>query len=330
MKASGLNKLLTFAFLGVFSLPSFATDSEANIIREEFNYIPQTELQTVTDAVRCGAGRFDFTTTLNQTGESYQVRAKIYIPDSELKPGQKRPYLFILPTIKGGAGLAGFVDRYTAFSMCFRGFVTVLLENDFTGLASGSPLGITESDLSIRRVVAALKGGIQIAVNQFGADSRKIGLFGASLGGILGVTAYGVMPEITAASFIVAGGDLPHILTYSKQKPIIRLKESTMEKMGLKTNNEYIEYLKTQLRFDPLYFAEFIDRGDIQLLLSLNDKSVPTVDQLKLYNELDQPEDTKFVKRKGHAVTITSALLFGRHKKHMADWFRERFKSEIE
>lgn len=326
MKYTQILTILTTLFVAGFAHAEHSTLEANNIVREEFNYTPQVEIKNLADRRGCKGGKLEYTTTLNQTGETYSVKAKIYMPD---KPSeQKRSVIFMLPTIKGGKKLAGLVDRFTAFSFCRQNFIAVLLENDFTGLSTGSPLGISESDLSIRRVVAALKGGIQIASSNLNADQSNVGLFGASLGGILGSTAYGLMDEIKAGTFLVAGGDLPHILTHSEQKPIIKVKEEVMRQKGFSTEAEYEAYLNESLRFDPLDFAEHIERDEVKLYLSLNDRSVPTLDQMKLYEELNRPIETNFVSRSGHAVTIFRVLVFSRQKTEIGKWFKARFAEQ--
>ena len=48
-------------------------------------------------------------------------------------------------------------------------------------------------------------------------DANRIALTGTSLGGLVGATAYGVEPRITAAAFVLAGADLAHILWHSSR-----------------------------------------------------------------------------------------------------------------
>jgi hypothetical protein len=324
MKYTQILTILTSLFVAGVAHAENSTAEANNIVREEFNYTPQVEIKNLADRRGCKGGKLEYITTLNQSGEAYTVKAKIYMPDKPAE--QKRSVIFMLPTIKGGQKLAGLIDRFAAFSFCRQNFIAVLLENDFTGLSTGSPLGISESDLSIRRVVAALKGGIQIATHNLNADQNKVGLFGASLGGILGSTAYGLMSEIKAGTFLVAGGDLPHILTHSDQKPIIKVKEDVMLEKGFKTDAEYEAYLNEALRFDPLDFADNIERDEVKLYLSLNDRSVPTLDQMKLYEELNRPTETSFVSRSGHAITIFRVLVFSRQKTKIGKWFKARFE----
>lgn len=325
-KLTAILALVTLTHINVWSLNEISPE-EKLMIKEQFNYTPEVKLKQLQDSKRCRSGRLEFETTLNLSAESYNVTAKIYKPDNA--HNEKQSVIFILPTIKGGQKLAGLLDRHTAISFCRRNFIAILIENDFTGLTNGTPLAIAESDLSVRRVVAALKGGIKISEDYLNIDKNKIGLFGASLGGILGVSAYGLMSEIKAGSFIVAGGNLPHILSQSNQKPIIAVKNKIMEQYELETEEQYEEFLSQYLKFDPIYFASFIDPQNIKLYMSLNDKAVPTEDQIQLFNELNYPENFSYYSRTGHALTIFSVLAFSRQKKHIADWFNERFATEL-
>ncbi|MCB8933637.1 MAG: prolyl oligopeptidase family serine peptidase [Fimbriimonadaceae bacterium] len=57
-------------------------------------------------------------------------------------------------------------------------------------------------------------------------DTNKIGLAGTSLGAIVGATAYAVEPRFAAASFVLGGADLAHILWHSsrvvQQREVLR------------------------------------------------------------------------------------------------------------
>ena len=136
--------------------------------------------------------------------------------------------------------------------------------------------------------------------------------------------AYSVLPEISAATFLVNGADVPHILTNSDQGPVVKLKAERMREQGFTTSEQYEQYLNDNLEIDPLHFVRLIQPDTIKLYLSQKDKSVPSEDQMLYYNGLGKPAETKFYVI-GHGETIFAVMGIGNGKQQISEWFLNRF-----
>ena len=290
------------------------SDERRTELLTQFDYVPEV---TVIKAAKtgCGAQDLEYDTTYPQRETPYRVKAKTYIPT---KTGA--PVVFLLPPLGGSNQL----DTAMAGVLCRSNIAVVLILNDFTGLDSNTLMPVTDHDHTPRRVVSSIKGGILAIQSLQHINTEKVGLFGASLGGILGSIAYGVMPEISAATFIVNGGDVPNTLTYSDQAPIIRIKKARMAAENLKNNAEYEHYLNQHVTLDPLHFAPLIATDSIKLYLSKNDASVPSANQMAFYKAVGSPKETLFYSV-NHAMTIFAVLGVSDEKQAVANWFLKRF-----
>ncbi|MGZ3690570.1 MAG: hypothetical protein ACXVAX_03655 [Pseudobdellovibrio sp.] len=311
---------LTFAFfyLALFS-SAYAyrpvTDEKLAEIIKSFDYTPNVRSVRSGNA-SCSPQDIEYTTTYPQRDSELQVQAKTFIPTTASGPV---PIVFMLPPLGG----ANQLDLMTGDTFCKNGIAAFLITTNFNGL-DGSLPPVTDHDHTHRRVAAAIKAGIIIAKTYPQINTEKIGLFGASLGGILGSVAYSVIPEISAATFIVDGGDVPNILANSDQTVIVNLKNARMKEQGFTTVDQYENYLNDNLEIDPLHFAKMINPNTIKFYLSKADKSVPSVDQMAYYNALGQPKETRFYMI-GHVETIVAVLGLGNGKQQIADWFKGRF-----
>lgn len=303
----------------LLSLNSWAYRPISNERRQEllkqFVYTPQTNIIKISKATGCSAQDLVYTTTYPERETPYQINAKAYIPNQS-----NAPVVFMLPPLGGSNPL----DTAMAQNLCRNNIAAILILNDFTGLSSNTLMPVEDHDHTVRRVASAIKGGLLVVRAFPEINTDKAGIFGASLGGILGSMAYGVLPEISAASFIVNGGDVPHILATSDQEPVIRVKRARMAEVGLKTDEEYEAYLDEHLSFDPLHFAPLIPPESIKLYLSKADHSVPSQDQMAFYNAVGSPHNVSFYSL-SHAMTIFAVLGIGGEKQNISKWFLDRF-----
>lgn len=292
------------------------TDDRRNELLAQFNYVPNVQTLKMPVRTGCAAQDLEYNTTYPQRETPYNVKARIYVPNK-----QQAPVVFMLPPLGGSNQL----DTAMANALCRHDIVAVVILNDFTGLNAGTLMPVEDHDHTPRRVASAIKGGIVAIRSLPNVDINKVGIFGASLGGILGSIAYGVLPEISAASFIVNGGDVPNTLAYSDQEPIIRIKKARMAEVGLKTNEEYEQYLNEHITLDPLHFASLIDPTSIKLYLSKADASVPSKNQMAFYKAVGSPKETAFYEL-SHALTIFAVLGISDQKDAISNWFLKRFE----
>lgn len=311
--------LSIFLILGL-TLPAYAyrpiTDDKLQELVQSFQYTP-TVKQIRASKASCQAQDVEFTTTYPQRDSELTIKAKSFVP---VNLAVKVPVIFMLPPLGGASSL----DLLIGERFCKNNLAAFIITTNLTGLNSDELVPVTDHDHTHRRVAAALKGAMIVASTYPEINIEKAGLFGISLGGILGSVAYSVIPELSAATLFVNGGDVPHILAVSDQVPIINLKKARMREQGFTAVEQYEAFLNDHLEIDPLHFAKMVNPETVKLYLSNNDKSVPTVNQIDYYNAIGKPKETKFSSL-GHMETVLSVLATGTGKQQIADWFHSRF-----
>jgi hypothetical protein len=316
MKSLFSGIFLIFISQTVLAYRPISDDRRAELL-SQFNYVPNVQIVKLPASRGCAPQDFEYNTTYPQRETPYNIKARAYIPNMT-----GAPVVFMLPPLGGSNQL----DTAMASNLCSHNIAAILVLNDFTGLNAGTLMPVEDHDHTPRRVASAIKGGIAVLKSSvLSVNTDKVGLFGASLGGILGSIAYGVLPEISAASFIVNGGDVPNTLAYSDQAPIIRIKKGRMAEVGLKTDAEYETYLNEHITLDPLHFAPYIAPESIKLYLSRTDNSVPSANQMAFYKAVGSPKETVFYDL-SHALTIFAVLGISDEKNQISNWFLKRFE----
>ncbi|MEQ1721835.1 MAG: hypothetical protein ABL930_01575 [Pseudobdellovibrio sp.] len=306
--------IILFLFSGVAWSYTPISDGELAAIVAGFNYQPQVQILKLPQ-VSCKAQDMEYTTTYPQRDTPLNINAKAFIP-----AGSQIPVVFMLPPLGG----MNQMDEKMGEAFCNANIAAILITTTLTGLDSPTLVPVTDHDHTHRRVASAIKGGMLAIRSLPQLNTLKIGLFGVSLGGILGSVAYGVIPEISAATLLVNGGDVPFILAYSDQSSIIKLRTARMAEQGFKTFEQYETYLRQHLTIDPLHFAKLIDPNTVKLFLSKTDKSVPSVKQMEYYDALGAPKETSFYSL-SHINTIFSVMGLGPAKQKIIQWFQGRF-----
>lgn len=309
---------LAILFLFICTQNLFAytpiSDDRLKELLEEFNYTPKVEIIKLPKA-DCAPQELEYTTTYPQRETPLNIKAQAFIPS-----GGHVPVIFMLPPIGGMNKL----DQSMAETFCQQNIAAILITTSLTGLDNPTLVSVSDHDHTHRRIASAIKGGILVVRSYPEINTKKIGLFGVSLGGILGSVAYGVIPEISAATFLVNGGDVPYILAYSDQGSIVKLRTARMAEQNIKTAEEYEAYLRNNLILDPLHFAKLIDSDSTKLFLSKKDTSVPSVKQMEYYHALGSPKETSFYSI-GHISTIASVLGVSTNRPKIAQWYLNRF-----
>lgn len=294
------------------------TDDKLQELLQSFQYRPDVHV-TVAPKVSCEAQLLKYTTTYPQRETPVEIEARAYIPsrDSTLPPA---PVVFMLPPLGGTNPL----DNAMAETFCKNRIAAILIVTDLTGLNNPTLVPVTDHDHTGRRVASAIKGGMLLMQDYAEVDTTKVGVFGASLGGILSSIAYSVIPEISAATFIVNGGDVPYILAHSDQPKVIELKNARKREQGLQSDAEYEAYLNENMQIDPLHFAKLIPRDSVKQFLSKSDASVASSKQIEYHNAIGKPSNVTFY-QVGHAPTIVAVMSLAKKRREIADWFNGRF-----
>lgn len=306
-----------FVFAQISQAYTPISDDQLQELLKSFNYKPQVSVQREV-TVGCTPQDVEYTTTYPQRDSALKILAKSFIPNTT-----NAPVVFILPPLGG----ANRLDLAMGELFCKSNIAAFLIVTKLTGLDSDVLPPVEDHDHTHRRVVSAIKGGIEILGKMPQINIQKIGLFGTSLGGILGSVAYGVMPEISAGTFLVNGGDVPFIMAYSDQGSIVKVKNLRKQQMGFQNDQEYENYLKEHLKLDPLHFAKLIQPETLKMYLATADTSVPSAKQMEFFRAVGEPKETMFYNM-DHIRTIAAVLALGNQKPKIVDWFAARFALE--
>jgi hypothetical protein len=138
------------------------------------------------------------------------------------------------------------------------------------------------------------------------------------MGGIRAAFLTPLDPRIRASVIGLAGGDLPHILTYSCEPGLTRRRNAYLKKNHASLQ-EFREGLRPVMICDPLRVASSVDPTKVLLVLATCDTAVPSAKGFELRRAMGKP--ATIVLPTGHYTAILflpyiqSACLRFFHKK---------------
>ena len=159
--------------------------------------------------------------------------------------------------------------------------------------------------------------------------SGRYGFVGVSLGGIHAIAAAAIFPDSIMTIAIMAGGDNVDLFKKSQEDLVIGNRERLLDfyaDLASKHPDARIDYEAAlygdiaSLKFRVLEMARCIDTNKIKLMITLDDVSVPTACQWRLFYALGGPEARLFPC--GH---YSMALYYFTIKKQLQDWMVEAF-----
>ena len=145
-------------------------------------------------------------------------------------------------------------------------------------------------------------------------DLNNIGIYGMSMGAVAGGFVMGVFKHyISYGMLVVGGGNMPEIMTYSEQGLIKKLRRGMKIREGRRRGHnlsdaEFTNYLRKNLIYDPLYFADaaLVDR--IFFIEGGNDTGVPYKNQVEMRNAFGSNALRLLFKKGGHFPTVYKTL----------------------
>ena len=200
------------------------------------------------------------------------------------------PTVIIMPPTGGGTVL----DNRLMKVFCDAGIRTLLIRG-WTGDLEQDIDPSTHDRGSLRGVAA-----IRQTLSFFGVS--RAGVYGTSLGGIVASTAAGVDSRIDALVTTVAGGNVLETLTSSDQEILARLRSDRMQKYGLKTQEEYREFLSRAITINASEWTRPELRDRTWLVVATEDTTVPTRVQNELWEQWGRPRRTDI--SSGHIGTV--------------------------
>jgi hypothetical protein len=229
------------------------------------------------------------------TGLTRSQNLTLIRPAKNLAP---TPVMIVVPTMEGITP----VETSTASGFCDAGMATIIADVDDNSIPQAMPSWGLE-DVRNRYSILALRTTIDFAKSSPYFDPNKVGFMGLSLGAIMGSFVAGLEGERLAAIVLVlAGGDIPFILSVSDNDRVRQMRDGRMQATGMTDSVQYEEVLHQTVRYDPLHFASRAKPQKMLMVMSSNDTKVPTAMQNDLYEAFGKPENSVY--KSGHVQTI--------------------------
>lgn len=213
---------------------------------------------------------------------NYQLKYKLF-----QHHGLKiRPLIFVFPPIMGNT----HIDKSVAKKLVNKGANVVLVE-----MESLFEEKISIKDLSNKfyYTLYLLKQLVESSIQnpELNIDHDRVGVFGLSLGGIVGATLAGISPSVKRLYVIGASGNLPLISFNSTRRSISIFRENSMTKNSLIDAESWANFSKPYFRkLDPLNYIENYKEKKIFMLMSPSDTTVPFTAQAQFWKALGQPD----------------------------------------
>jgi cephalosporin-C deacetylase-like acetyl esterase len=234
------------------------------------------------------------------TLQSKPLVLRVYRPARSAKV----PVMIVIPTIMGTT----VVEPDLAYNFCGGNIGTVIADVNDPTIPSKMPAWGIE-DRNSRWAIMALRTVIDMVEQMEVFDRDRIGVMGVSLGGITAAMLSGVEPQrLKATVIVVAGGNMPFILSTSDNKDVAEFRNRRMRHMGINDKIEYENILHNTIRFDPMHFVPNIDKNRVMMVAARRDTKVPYSTQKELFLALGKPEAVEY--NAGHVETILEVTYF--------------------
>lgn len=196
------------------------------------------------------------------------------------------PAILLLPGIWGDRIISGFAQELVA-----KGFVCLQFSSQryLTGLRSAAARLDTLAALIQQQVVEAAQL-VDWLSRQPSVDPKRIGLLGISLGAIVGTLLTEANQEITAAAYLLGGGNLPEIMISPQGYVKGRIRDRIMLENGWNAEEFKRQAVSALKPVDPLTYAGRLDAARILMVNGRFDKVIPYPNAKELWEALGQPD----------------------------------------
>ncbi len=203
----------------------------------------------------------------------------------ESRAAGARPAILFSPILGGDYPLERglcrfFADHGLHVALTHRKTLKVSPEKDVSHL-----------ELLLRQAIVRNRQVVDWMAAQPNVDATRLGSFGISMGGMANVITAAVEPRLQAHVIALAGGSLADILCSSHDKLLTkpRAKYLAYHHIDLDTMHRI---LAEQIRTDPMRLAPYVDARRVLLIVTLLDRTIGTVNALRLRTALGRPETT--------------------------------------
>ncbi len=200
------------------------------------------------------------------TEKNFHVQTMVYKPN---EPNQNT--VIIIPPTGG----VNYIDKSYAKQLQKKG-AQVIIVTSWTG--------DQESNVDLKlhqRLHARAMKAIGLVLETIPSD-QTVSILGASLGGIYTSVAVEVFDRIDKAFVIAAGVPIPDVISVSNNSGMEELRKKRKKQMNFKTSKEYADAIHSVFELDPLDLPTKHENKKLGMIVLLDDKSVPTVNQIKL------------------------------------------------
>lgn len=272
MRLSLFVALMAFC-CGAHSQDLLSSQRQAQALQKLNKIILPTDLKRIVDSSDTKVSQF--CTSRNEsmmsidpnTGEEMLVQLTTYTSLNSEKT------VIVLPQTGG----VNQLDHKYATAFCKSGMNAIILLTWQGDMIKQVDPGM--HDRNALRAMAAIRS-LLVTIDQ----KQKVGMFGTSVGGILGALATGLEKRIETGLFIVAGAGMTKIMSESDEKNLTELRNLRMKHFDLKTEGDYMELLDNNVVIDPLDFASYSGNKKAAFIVSDYDSTVPTSTQYDLVN----------------------------------------------
>jgi dienelactone hydrolase len=264
------------------------------------------------------------TVAIREENRRFIVREVVFSVDLEGEPEEisleyydiggtgKTPVILVLPILNGENFFARQFARYFAA----RGYAAIIVQ---TNQKHTLLEDMAHAEHAIRRSIVKHRKVLDWVVQNDEFDATRIGVFGASLGGLNATLLTALDDRIAAAAPALAGGDLPTIFVASEERRVAEAVDAAMIAKGL-TREQMHDYLRDEIETDPIMLARYIDAANVLMVLARRDKTIPYATQETLREKMGNPEAIYLPT--GH---LSSAVYLPYLKRRVYRFFNERF-----
>ncbi len=197
------------------------------------------------------------------------------------KTAGKRALVIVFPILGGG----GKAERHIAAMLAGRGHAVISV------LRPDKPFRAEHDAARIEGLFQATISGARTlldwAVRDQGADGRRVGAVGFSMGGIAAVTFLAAEPRARRSFIALAGADVGGMIQDSREPGILRYLRKRQERGVPK--EAVVEDFRNNLLSDPLHTSRYVRPSGMIFVRALSDVSVPPTNSERLWKLLGKP-----------------------------------------
>ena len=223
---------------------------------------------------------------------------------------EKTPIILILPILGGNNNISSTFARY----FTKHGFAAAIVHRQNRYKEMGY---LKQPNQIMRQIIFDHKQALDWIESRPELDASRIGVFGVSMGGIKGALLSALDQRIATSVIVLAGGDLPYILTHTEEKNIKKEREAILAEKGI-TIEELQQELSKKIECDPINYAQHIDAGKTLMILAVFDNTVAFHKGVELKEKIGDPETIYLLS--GHY----SAIIYLPYVKYQARKFLQK------